>query len=289
VSHGQSAQEPQSLTGTSDHGADHEVVTTLFDLERQVTAVLDLEELLHQIPRLIARLISFEAFAVYLLDERKGELRVAYSIGYPLSDATRNGWEKEVRFAQRVQAALLPAGPPKRLKGVDIAAAFASTRELAATFTTISRPNHTLVVAVRRCPRSSSCGREPVPAVPSLPALEIEIGLLNVQSDCLTAEGRNFVDASLDSYARPLRWHAAILRHDRHLARPIIDLVKPERHERHAPGVRDHPIDRDGFVLIPARIVFELRDTRPARGERAAGQQDDNSEWSGKTANDSRH
>ena len=31
--------------------------------------------------------------------------------------------EKEVRFAQRVQAALLPAGPPKRLKGVELAAA----------------------------------------------------------------------------------------------------------------------------------------------------------------------
>ena len=34
--------------------------------------------------------------------------------------------EKEVRFAQRVQIALLPAGPPKRLKGVEVAAAFAS-------------------------------------------------------------------------------------------------------------------------------------------------------------------
>ena len=32
--------------------------------------------------------------------------------------------EKEVRFAQRVQAALLPAGLPKRLKGVEVAGAF---------------------------------------------------------------------------------------------------------------------------------------------------------------------
>ena len=31
--------------------------------------------------------------------------------------------EKEVRFAQRVQVALLPAGPPKRLKNVELAAA----------------------------------------------------------------------------------------------------------------------------------------------------------------------
>ncbi|MEP6594035.1 MAG: GAF domain-containing protein, partial [Acidobacteriota bacterium] len=66
--------------------AEHDLLTTLFDLGRQVTSVLDLDELLHQIPRLIGRLISFEAFAVYLLDDRRGELRAAYSVGYPDSD-----------------------------------------------------------------------------------------------------------------------------------------------------------------------------------------------------------
>jgi sigma-B regulation protein RsbU (phosphoserine phosphatase) len=63
-----------------------ELVTTLFDLGRQVTGVLDFDDLLRQIPRLIGRLIAFEAFAVYLLDERKGELRVAYAVGYPPVD-----------------------------------------------------------------------------------------------------------------------------------------------------------------------------------------------------------
>jgi phosphoserine phosphatase RsbU/P len=67
--------------------ADHELLTTLFDLGRQVTSVLDLEDLLQQIPRLIARLIAFDAFAVYLLDERRGELKVAYSVGYPQANA----------------------------------------------------------------------------------------------------------------------------------------------------------------------------------------------------------
>jgi sigma-B regulation protein RsbU (phosphoserine phosphatase) len=60
-----------------------EIVTALFDLGRQVTSVLDFDELLQQIPRLIGRLISFEAFAVYLLDERRAELKIAYSVGYP--------------------------------------------------------------------------------------------------------------------------------------------------------------------------------------------------------------
>ena len=66
--------------------AEHEIVTTLFDLGRQVTAVLEFDELLQQIPRLIGRLIAFDAFAVYLLEERRAELKVAYSVGYPQRD-----------------------------------------------------------------------------------------------------------------------------------------------------------------------------------------------------------
>src|SRR5215471_6647025 len=68
---------------STDERREQETLTTLFDLGRQVTAVLDLDELLAQIPTLIGRLIEFDAFAVYLLDERRAELRVAYSIGYP--------------------------------------------------------------------------------------------------------------------------------------------------------------------------------------------------------------
>ena len=60
-----------------------EIVATLFDLGREVTSVLDLEELLQKIPQLISRLTHFHAFAAYLLDDKAGELRVAYSVGYP--------------------------------------------------------------------------------------------------------------------------------------------------------------------------------------------------------------
>ncbi len=69
--------------------SEQELVTTLFDLGRQVASVLDPDDLLHQIPRLIGRLIAFEAFAVYLLDERRGELRMAYGVGYPDADTPR--------------------------------------------------------------------------------------------------------------------------------------------------------------------------------------------------------
>ncbi|MGE5243921.1 MAG: GAF domain-containing protein [Betaproteobacteria bacterium] len=60
-----------------------EALTTLFALGREVTSVLDLDELLQKIPQLIARLTSFQAFAVYLLDPRRDDLHVAYSVGYP--------------------------------------------------------------------------------------------------------------------------------------------------------------------------------------------------------------
>ena len=63
--------------------------------------------------------------------------------------AAQERLEKEVRFAQRVQAALLPAGPPKRLRGVELAAAFASARELGGDFHDYLSPeSHTLVVAL---------------------------------------------------------------------------------------------------------------------------------------------
>ena len=59
------------------------MLTTLFALSREVTSVVSLEELLRKIPELISRLIQFQAFAVYLLDPKHGEVTIAYSVGYP--------------------------------------------------------------------------------------------------------------------------------------------------------------------------------------------------------------
>jgi len=56
---------------------------TLFELGREITSVLNLDELLHKIPQLIARITKFQAFAVYLLDPRGEELSIAYAVGYP--------------------------------------------------------------------------------------------------------------------------------------------------------------------------------------------------------------
>jgi sigma-B regulation protein RsbU (phosphoserine phosphatase) len=70
-------------SGSARPPTDTELLSTLFELGREVTSVLDLDELLAKIPQLIARLTRFSAFSVYLLDEKRQELRIAYAIGYP--------------------------------------------------------------------------------------------------------------------------------------------------------------------------------------------------------------
>jgi len=57
--------------------------------------------------------------------------------------------EKELRFAQRVQAALLPTGPPKRLRNVELGVRFAPARELGGDLYDFLSPEpNSLVVSV---------------------------------------------------------------------------------------------------------------------------------------------
>ncbi len=64
-------------------------LAVLTELGREVTSVLDLNELLEKIPLLISRLTSFTVFSVYLLDERRNDLHIAYAVGYP-EEVVRN-------------------------------------------------------------------------------------------------------------------------------------------------------------------------------------------------------
>ena len=70
------------MTPDLTRASDRDTLATLFDLGRRVTSVLHLDELLPRIPELIGRLISFDAFAVYLLDDARETLGVAWSVGY---------------------------------------------------------------------------------------------------------------------------------------------------------------------------------------------------------------
>jgi sigma-B regulation protein RsbU (phosphoserine phosphatase) len=87
---------------------DTELLSTLFELGREVTSVLDLDELLAKIPLLIARLTRFSAFAVYLLDDERQELRIAYAVGYP-DDAMAT---IRLRLGQGVVGAAVEEGRP---------------------------------------------------------------------------------------------------------------------------------------------------------------------------------
>jgi sigma-B regulation protein RsbU (phosphoserine phosphatase) len=91
------------------------LLTTLSDLGREVTSVLDLDELLRKIPQLIARLTTFHAFAVYLLDSRRNELTIAYSVGYP-DDAAGT---PRLKVGEGLVGAAVAEGKPILVNDVD--------------------------------------------------------------------------------------------------------------------------------------------------------------------------
>jgi sigma-B regulation protein RsbU (phosphoserine phosphatase) len=62
---------------------ERDILLTLVDLGRQVASEIDFDELLRKIPELLKRLIEFDAFAVYLLDERRNQITIAFAVGYP--------------------------------------------------------------------------------------------------------------------------------------------------------------------------------------------------------------
>ena len=85
-----------------------EFVTTLFELGREITSVLNLDELLQKIPLLIARITKFQAFAVYLLDPRGEELSIAYAVGYP-DDVV---WKLRVKVGHGLVGTAVAEGKP---------------------------------------------------------------------------------------------------------------------------------------------------------------------------------
>jgi sigma-B regulation protein RsbU (phosphoserine phosphatase) len=85
-----------------------ELVITLFELGREITAVLNLDELLQKIPQLIARITKFQAFAVYLLDPRAEELSIAYAVGYP-DDVV---WTLRVKVGEGLVGTAVAEGQP---------------------------------------------------------------------------------------------------------------------------------------------------------------------------------
>src|SRR5258707_3067321 len=103
-----SEQTLQPRTAPPRQRTDTELLSTLFELGREVTSVLDLADLLEKIPQLIARLTRFSAFSVYLLDEQRQELHIAYAVGYP-EEVVRT---LRLRVGQGVVGAAVEQGRP---------------------------------------------------------------------------------------------------------------------------------------------------------------------------------
>ena len=157
---------------------------TLAEVGREMSAILDLDELLTRVAHLVKRVISYRTFGIALVNDvtQMVEFKVAISygegsasspvrvgeglLGYAVQhkevvlvpDVTQDpryinavadakselvvpllvkdrcigafDLEKELRFAQRVQMALLPQELPKRLRAVDVSWRFEPAREL---------------------------------------------------------------------------------------------------------------------------------------------------------------
>ena len=128
--------EPSAPTTTAPPNI-RELVITLFELGREITAVLNLDELLHKIPQLIARITKFQAFAVYLLDPRGEELSIAYAVGYPDEVV----WTHRVKVGQGLVGTAVAEGQPILVNDVH-----ADPRYLEA----VPGSNSELVVPLRR-------------------------------------------------------------------------------------------------------------------------------------------
>jgi sigma-B regulation protein RsbU (phosphoserine phosphatase) len=133
------AQDPRYINVVADVRSELAIPMLLKD---RVVGVLDLES---------PELDAFTKRDVEILTLLASQAAVAIENArlYETVRANEVRLEKELRFAQRVQTALLPVGLPKRMKGVDVAAAFAPAHELGGDFHDFLSPEaNTLAVAV---------------------------------------------------------------------------------------------------------------------------------------------
>lgn len=115
MTHPLSPDAPAVPASEPSRPSDQQLLKTLFDLGRQVTSVLDLDELLQRIPQLISRLTEYQAFAVYLIDEKRGDLYIAYSVGYPEEAATA----RRIEVGEGIVGAAVREEHPIRVGEVD--------------------------------------------------------------------------------------------------------------------------------------------------------------------------
>src|SRR6478672_11851790 len=100
--------------------------------------------------------------------------------------------------------------------------------------------------------------------------IEVNARLLDMQADGLPAQRRHILHTTFDPYPRPFGRYPSVLREDGDFPRSVVDLVEPDRDERHTPRAGDNAIYRNRAVLVPPGVVFELSDARASSREGAA-------------------
>jgi sigma-B regulation protein RsbU (phosphoserine phosphatase) len=65
------------------------LLSTLIEINNQITSILDLDELLNKIADLTNRIVPYEIFAIFLVDDDKQELYLRFAIGHP-PDVVKN-------------------------------------------------------------------------------------------------------------------------------------------------------------------------------------------------------
>src|SRR5438552_18326807 len=63
--------------------ADSSFLATLVEINHEITSILDLDELLNKIAELTNRIVPYEIFAIFLLDDAKQELYLRFAIAHP--------------------------------------------------------------------------------------------------------------------------------------------------------------------------------------------------------------
>src|SRR5947207_1578275 len=74
--------KPESATTVISPEA-RQFVSTLVEINHEITSILDLDELLQKIAELTNRIIPYEIFAIFLVDDEKQELFLRFAIGHP--------------------------------------------------------------------------------------------------------------------------------------------------------------------------------------------------------------
>ncbi len=68
---------------------DPQFLATLIEINHEITSILDLDELLRKIAELTQRIVPFQIFAIFLLDEERQELYFRFAVGHS-ADVVQN-------------------------------------------------------------------------------------------------------------------------------------------------------------------------------------------------------